>query len=352
MIATTSLFDEFCGRIVQSGLIDEISAHEAISDWRLAATEPNDVRQFAAWLVENNLLTSPQAENVLSVVIQPEQLDQYRLGEQVATGQLGNIFTALDTETSQPVSLKVFRRELRVDKEQMARMQREARVSVQAIHPHLVKTLGIGRNQNTTWLVLEPLVGETLASRLGRDKWLPLGEACRLVRQVALGLDHLHSMGTIHRDLNPTNLWVTSDGVTKLLEFGSTLDELEFLDRSGDSEGVTMVGGSVIGTFDYMPPEQALDSHSVNERSDIYALGCVLYHCLTGQPPFPDSHPVRQMMRHANEPPRPIEELRKDIPYALDETVRTMLAKRPEDRFATANDVAEILIEFADPDIV
>jgi len=350
--STTSPFGEFSERIVHSGLIDEISAHEAISDWRLAATQPDDVRQFAAWLVENNMLTSLQAENVLAAVIQPMQLDQYQLGEQIAKGQLGDIFSAVDTETEQTVSLKVFRHELRVNKEQIARMHREARVSVQAIHPHLVKTLGVGRNRNTTWLVLESLVGESLASRLGRETWLPVGEACRLIRQAALGLAHLHSMGTIHRDINPGSLWITADGTAKLLEFGSTLDELEFLDRSGDSAGVTTVGGSIIGTFDYMPPEQALDSHSATERSDVYALGCVLYHCLTGQPPFPDSHPVRQMMRHTKEPPRPLEELRQDIPYALDLSTRTMLAKRPEDRFETAVDVAELLAEFADPDTI
>jgi serine/threonine-protein kinase len=348
--STTSPFDEFSNRIVHSGLIDEISAHEAISDWRLAATVPDDVQHFAAWLVENNMLTPLQAENVLAAVIQRTQLDQYHLGEQVAKGQLGDVFTAVDTETGQTVCLKVFRHELRVDQEQIARIHREASVSVQAIHPHLVKTLGVGRNHNTTWLVLEPLVGETLASRLGRETWLPIGEACRLIRQAALGLAHLHSMGTIHRDINPGCLWITSDGTVKLLEFGSTLDELEYLDRSGDSEGVTTLSGSIIGTFDYMPPEQALDSHSATERSDVYALGCVLYHCLTGQPPFPDSHPVRQMMRHTREPPRPLEELRQNIPYTLDLSTRTMLAKRPEDRIETAADVAELLAEFADPD--
>lgn len=305
--------DEFSERIVQSGLVDEISAHEAFSDWRLAAARPDDVRGFADWMVENQLLTQMQAENVLAAVIQPERLGRYRLGEPVTSGQLGDVFAAIDTDTGQSVSIKMFRHA--VDAEQMTRIHREARVSVQANHPHVVKTLGVGRNQTATWLVFEPLAGETLLARLERDTWLPHREACRVIQQVALGLHHLHSLGTVHRDVKPNNIWITETGVPKLLEFGSTRDSLEYLDRPADTEaGVTMLGGSVIGTFDYMPSEQALDSHAATERSDIYALGCVLYHALSGQPPFPDSHPVRQMMRHANEPPRPLDEIRQEIP--------------------------------------
>ena len=168
-----------------------------------------------------------------------------------------------------------------------------------------------------------------------------------MIQQAALGLAHLHSQEIVHRDICPAHLWVTDQGVVKIMDFGAARDALSFVDSlDGNEDNLTVNsdgGGEVLGHYDYMSAQQAEDPHGANAASDLYSLGCTFYHCLTGQVPFPDKNPVRQMLRHAGEAPRPIADFVPGISPIVQDVVSYLLAKRPEDRYGSAEEVAAVL---------
>ncbi len=339
-------YDDFCERFVHSGIVMPDAANVTLAQWRERLDWSSDAQALADELVVEGVLSRFQAEALLAGLTQPWGVGPWQLLDLIAAGRLGNIFRAVHTETREPASVKVFPRTLAFDDEKLARMHREAHVSVQLSHPAVVRCIELGQAEGVTYVAFEPLECETLAARLERDGRLPFGEACRLIYQAALGIEYLHSEGVVHRDVQPANLLLTTDRRLKVLEFGAARDALEMLDSDNEQSLTQLAQGSILGTFDYMSPEQALDTHGVDSRCDVYSLGCVLYHCLTGQPPVPDAHPVRQMLRHQSEQPQPIEELASDVPFQLAECVRSMLSKRPEDRLQRARDAASLLKDF------
>lgn len=291
-------------------------------------------------LVELQVITEFQGKGVLAGLQGPYKLGPYRVYDRIAAGRLGSVYRAVHDEFSQPVSLKLFPPTLNEDEERRTRLARETRVAAQVEHPNVVRTFQIGRLNGVIFLAFEDLEGESLASRLERDGRLPVLEACKLVREAAMALAHLHSLDIVLRDIQPANIWITAAGHAKLMEFGAARDALSYLDCDSP-DGITgvAIGSDLLGDYDYMSPEQGADPHGADFRSDIYALGCVLFHCLTGEVVFPDSNLVRKMLRHAREPVRFATEIDPEIPKAVSDIVETMLAKEPEDRYQTASDV-------------
>jgi serine/threonine protein kinase len=200
---------------------------------------------------------------------------------------------------------------------------------------------------------MEYLEGETLEELLRQRGKLSPKEAVRIAFLAALGLQHICEQGMVHRDLKPGNLMLcpapgpnenTFRSMVKILDIG--LGRTLFDPKSQNpGENLTQVG-SILGTPDYLAPEQATDARRADIRSDIYGLGCTLYHALTGQPPFPDNNPLRLVLRHANEPPRPLSDFDPEIPAELDQIVATMMAKNPAQRFQTPGQVANALKAF------
>ncbi len=255
------------------------------------------------------------------------------------------MFKAWDPISSRFVTLKILRGELVTDPETVSRFQREISVSAQ-LPPHLslIRTIDSGRVDETHFLAMDFIEGMDLDHLVEESGPLPVQQACEFIRQAALGLQHAHEHGLVHRDIKPSNLMVRRpENVTvKILDLG--LARLQADAGCGrENTFMTSDGSVTLGTVDYQAPEQALDFHAADIRADIYSLGCTLYFLLTGSPPFGSGPLAVKLMRHQQAEPPDLRELRPDVPPGLIPIVSRMLAKEPDDRYATPGDVATAL---------
>lgn len=338
--------DQVRDLILSGQLLSEERFDEYRDAWLEGKRQAAEGDAFVRWLVTERELSDFQAQAVLAGVAGPYMLGPYRVTGRITAGRLGDVYQAEQAEFRQPVSLKVFPAALNQDPELTARLGREARVSLQVDSPYVVKTFQVGRVGSIPYIAMEALNGETLEQQLEREGRIDYQVACMLIQQAALGLAHVHSNEIVHRDICPANLWVSDQGVVKIMDFGAARDALSFVDSLGDDgEELTInqAGDSVLGHYAYMSAHQAEDPHGATISDDLYSLGCTFYHCLTGEVPFPDKNPVRQMLRHTKESPRPLSEFGLEIPPLVQDVVTRLLAKRPEDRYGSAEEVAHAL---------
>ena len=343
---------EEIGKLAIGGLLlSEIQVQERRQNWLVRGGADDDGFGFAQWLVEQHDLTDFQAGALQAGIPGPYMLGPYRLSFRLTTGHLGVLFHAEHAEFGQPVSLKIFPAAISRDEKLLARFGREARVGLEVDHLHVVKTYQVGKVGPVPFIAMEELYGESLELRLARNGRLPYVVACQLIQQAAQGLAYLHAEGIVHGDIRPANLWITAHGVVKIMEFGAARDALSFVDdMDSDEDDPTNGPDSIaVGQFDYMSAEQAENSQAINAASDLYSLGCTLYHCLTGQVPFPDRNPVRQMLRHARATPQPLFDFDHEIPETVQDIVSNLLAKRPEDRYESAGDLCQALANVVAP---
>ncbi len=262
-------------------------------------------------------------------------LGQYHLLEQIGVGGMAQVYRATDS-AGQQVAVKILHPHLTADQGFVDRFGREAFAAASLDHPHIIRLLGHGVEDGLSYLALELVEGPSLKSLLaGREGPLAAEEAVTLVCAVADALAHAHSRGVVHRDIKPANILlrggrlddpVLSDfGVARMVE--ATLDT---------------AAGSLLGTPTYMAPEQG-QGQPGDERSDIYALGVILYELLTGRPPFEADSPYALILRHIHTPPPPPRSLRPDLPPALEAVLLRALAKEPAGRYASAADFAAAL---------
>jgi len=282
----------------------------------------------------------------------PDQLGflgQYELLCVLGRGAMGTVYKARHSKLDKIVAVKVLDIGRLRDERAVARFEREMKAIASAEHPHIVRATDAGESEGRHFLVMEYVAGLDLSRLLSNVGPLPAAEACELIRQAALGLHYAHSKGLVHRDLKPSNLMLASneDGSpqVKILDMG-----LALLRTPRASEGRELTAnGQVMGTFDYMAPEQATDSHKVDIRADIYSLGATLYKLLCGRPPLAgheEDSPVKRLMTMANETPLPIVQRRSDLPEDLPAVVDRMLARNPDERYATPAEVAAALTPF------
>jgi serine/threonine protein kinase len=279
----------------------------------------------------------------------PELADhpRYRVRECVGAGGMGVVYRATHRVMDRPVALKVIHRRLSDRPAFVEHFRREVRVVDRLSHPNLVTAHDADSAGELHFLVMEYVEGETLDCRVARDGSLPVALACDVVRQAARGLEHAHEQGLVHRDVKPGNLILTRAGAVKVLDFG-------LAQFAAAETPVEAPSGSapLVGTPDYLAPEQARDPAAAGARADIYGLGCTLYFLLTGQPPFPGGTVLQKLLAHQDRPPRPVAELRPDVPAALAALLGRMLAKDPAARPPTAAAVAEELTRLTAPDSV
>jgi tRNA A-37 threonylcarbamoyl transferase component Bud32 len=254
---------------------------------------------------------------------------------------MGAVFKARNWKLGRTVALKLIRKDRLSNPDTVRRFQREVLAAAAMDHPNVVRALDADEVGGTHLLVMEYVEGTDLAKLVKQNGPLPVARACDHVRQAALGLQHAHERGLVHRDIKPSNLLLAASGnLVKVLDFG-----LARLEPATDVEtSSTLTGeGTVMGTADYLAPEQSLDARSADVRADLYSLGCTLYFLLTGTPPFPGGTLGQKIARHLAAEPDPVERLRPGVPPALAEVVRKLMAKRPEDRYQTPAEAAAAL---------
>jgi eukaryotic-like serine/threonine-protein kinase len=311
-----------------------------------------DLPLFMRWLVAQGSLTEYQAGVIARGHGHQLFLGPYKILERIGKGRMAGVYRAVH-DLGQVVAVKVLPPSKTKDPQTLGRFQREARLALRLRHPNIVRTFQAGVANDLYFLVMEYLVGETLEEVLDRRRRLRTGEAVRLVAQALEGLQQIHEEGLVHRDLKPGNLMLvggtpdsTLGATVKVMDIGlgrALFDE----DATGQNFELTNEG-DLLGTPAYMAPEQARDAHGADVRADVYSLGCVLYHALTGQPPFPDANRVRQLVRHATEQPRPLRDFTPEAAEDLQAVLDAMLAKDPSQRYATPAQAAQALQRFRD----
>ena len=275
-----------------SGLMDVqglTACWEAIAPAKREAAEHID-RRLARQAVQSKALTLWQAQQLLAGRTSGFKVDRYVLLDLIGQGGMGRVYLARDVRLNRRVALKILSPERVNNPRAIARFQREARVGAQLQHENLVRIYDFGESNGRYYLVMEFIEGKTIGTLISEQGRYLATSAVRLVRQVALGLEHAHRKGLIHRDVNPYNILVTRDGTAKLADLGLAID-------LADEDHVTREGATV-GTFDYVAPEQARHSHSADIRSDIYSLGCTIYHMCAGQVPFPSPSLPEKLFAH------------------------------------------------------
>ncbi len=260
--------------------------------------------------------------------------DRYRLGETLGRGGMGEVWKAYDERLNRDCAVKVLRQV--EDAASAERFSREARTLASLRHPGVVTVYDYGVDAGRPYLVMELLPGPSLAELVREQGRLSVEEVRRYGSQAALALQAVHDAGIVHRDVKPANLVVDFAGNVRLVDFGIAVGGTQ-----GHQPTLTE-HGAIIGSAAYLAPEQAT-GHRADARSDIYGFGCLLMTLLTGKPPFDDDSPVNILGQHLNDPPPRVSERRPDVPVDIDELVEDLLAKRPDDRPASAAEAARRL---------
>jgi tRNA A-37 threonylcarbamoyl transferase component Bud32 len=260
---------------------------------------------------------------------------RYRLEAKIGAGGMSTVYRALDETLQRQVAIKLMNREVATDSDQLERFRREARAVAQLSHPHIVGVIDAGEDESRPYIVFEYVEGETLKERIRRQGRLEVAEAVAYAIEIARALGAAHARHIVHRDVKPQNVLIDEEGSAKVTDFG--------IARTLDEEGLT-ADGRVLGTTDYVSPEQALGQH-VTGQSDLYSLGIVLYEMLTGEVPFKGENQVAVAMKHVREALPDVQSKRPEISAALASVIDIATAKHHEDRYA--ND-AELIADLED----
>jgi serine/threonine protein kinase len=343
-----------------------------------------DPRALGQELVRYGWLTWYQAEQIVAGNGAELVLGPYRLLEPLGEGGMGQVFKALQQRLNRIVALKVIRQDLlSKDQEVLRRFQREARTAAQLSHPNVVIVYDADQVGDRHFIAMEYVEGTDLSRLVKHRGPLAVAQACDFIRQAALGLQHAHESGMVHRDIKPSNLFATllkpkgASGIYPLPSLAGPPPEAEQTVSGGTPESVKLCSelatgavikildmgiarlaepddrtesnhsltreGALMGTPDYIAPEQARNARAADIRSDLYSLGCTFYFLLTGQPPFPSGSMVEKLMMHQMEEPQPVEELRPDVPVEVRAVLHKLMAKHAEDRYQTPGELVDAL---------
>ena len=330
----------FWQQALQSGLMDADNLAKCWDSIPPEKRTPDAVdRRLARRGIELGFLTVWQGQQLLQGRSAGFRIDKYTLLDHIGHGGMGRVYLAKDTRLNRRVALKVLSRERMNNPRALARFQREAKVGAQLQHENLVRIYDEGSSNGVYYLVMEYIDGRTAGHLVADRGRIPPAIAADIARQVSLGLEHANLKGLIHRDVNPWNILISREGITKLTDMGLAIDL--------DDEEIVTRDGATVGTFDYISPEQARHSRNIDTRSDIYSLGCTLYHMISGRVPFPQPSLPEKLFAHHSSEPEPLANVVLGVPEGLEAAIRRMMRKTPEERYASPGSVAEILAPFS-----
>src|SRR5882762_4202171 len=275
------------------------------------------------------------------------KLGRYEIRSKIGEGGMGEVYLAEDTQLRRRVALKILPLEVASNRDRMRRFTQEAQAAAALNHPHIAHIYEIGEADGLNFIAMEFIDGVTLREKIHRER-TELRKLLRYLQHAAEGLAKAHAAGIVHRDLKPDNIMITRDGHAKILDFGlAKLIEPQPLPGGDSSEVATAVlpqhstPGTVMGTVGYMSPEQAQgNTKEIDQRSDIFSFGCILFEAATGKKPFEGESVIKSLHMVVYEPAPPITELNPSAPTELQRIVRRCLAKDPDDRYQSVKEVA------------
>ena len=259
---------------------------------------------------------------------------------------MGRVFRARHTRLNREMALKVIRKERLSNPRVVLRFQQEVRAVGQLVHPNIVLAIDADTVGQVHFVAMELIDGIDLKTLIAKHGPMPMHVACEYIRQAAVGLQHAFEQQMVHRDVKPSNLMVTKQGIVKVLDLGLAM--LNGPDAESQEARATLEG-SVLGTPDFLAPEQAKNSALVDTRADIYSLGGTLFFLLTGRVPYEAANTTAKILRHATDPPPSVRVHRPDLPPQLDSLIQWLMAKRPEDRAQVPLQAAMALQPFCAP---
>lgn len=298
----------------------------------------SDGALLAQTLVEEGKLTNYQVEALLARRFDDLVMGNYEILDRLGSGGMGAVFKARHKRMKRIVALKVLSKDVARSDTFLQRFQREVETIARLTHANVVMAYDADEAASGPFLVMEFVDGCDLASEVSKVGPLSVADAVDGILQAARGLEYAHAQGIVHRDIKPANIMRDASGVMKVADLG-----LARLSETGN-QSLTQAGG-IVGTVDYMPPEQALDSTAIDHRVDIYSLGCTLYFLLTGKPPFEGSTFMAVLLKHRDAAIPSLSAARPDVPAALDALDKRMMAKKPEERPQTMTEVIRELEE-------
>lgn len=338
-------FESFVAVLKRSGLVDEGALGQALAEYQAEESDRSGERLSRA-LIGKNLITSWQAEKLLQGKHKGFFLGKYKLLNLLGKGGMSSVYLAEHVLMRRRCAIKVLPWKFVKDSSYLQRFHREAQAVASLDHPNIVRAYDVDHerdgNLEINFLVMEYVEGSNLYDLVQSEGMLSPVRAADYIRQGALGLEHAHKAGMVHRDVKPGNFLVDPQGVVKLMDLGLARVHEEAEDRSVTIEH----DERVLGTADYLAPEQAVDSHTVDSRADLYSLGCTFFFLLTGRPPFSEGSLTQRLLAHQTKEPPPIDQFRDDVPESLLAILRKMMAKDRKQRTQTAREVIEELTDW------
>ena len=328
---------EFLAVVRKSGLVEEARLAAAVAAWPDPAAElPDELPQA---LIDAELLTHWQVDQLRKGKHKGFMLGKYRLLRLLGAGGMSSVYLAENTTLRQRVAIKVLPIKRVEQSSFLARFEREAQAAFRLGHQNIARAFDLDTAGSVHFIVMEYIDGIDLHAKVKQDGPLEIRDAVDYLRQAAIGLHYAHGEGLVHRDIKPANLILDRKGVVRILDLGLALagddDKQASLTREHDEK--------VLGTADYLAPEQATDSHKADRRADIYALGCTLHYLLVGRAPFAQGKLAERIQAHIKKPPPNILEERPDVPPPIAELYFRMMEKHPDARPQTAEEVANLL---------
>ena len=334
-----STIDEFLDLVRKSGVVDEKRLQAQLSSLRAAGQLPPEPGKLALQLIRDGVLTHFQAEQFLQGKWRRFTIGKYKVLERLGSGGMGSVYLAEHMMMRRRVAVKVLPAAKAEDASALERFYREARAVAALDHPNIVRAYDIDCDENLHFLVMEHVDGSSLQEIIKRAGPMDVLRAAHYIRQAALGLQHAHeTAGLVHRDIKPGNILVDRNGIVKVLDMGLARffhDEEDVLTKKYDE--------NVLGTADYLAPEQAIDSHGVDIRADLYSLGATFYFCLTGRTPFAEGSVAQKLIWHQTRHPKPLRSFRPEVPEGIVSIIDRMMAKDPNQRYQTPQEIADAL---------